>query len=60
LGLCGEGFDPRKSSIDVYATKTYCIKLWGPDKAHNGFKWKVNGNLQEIETRIKEFNSVIY
>jgi hypothetical protein len=27
LGLCGEGFDPRKFSIVAYATKAYCIKL---------------------------------
>ncbi len=60
MGLCGEGFDPRKSSIDAYAIKEYCIKLWGTYKRHNGFKWKVDGNPLEIETRIKEFNSVIY
>jgi len=60
LGLCGEGFDPRKFSIDAYATKTYCIKLWGLYKGHNGFKWKVDGNPPKIEIRIKEFNNVIY
>jgi hypothetical protein len=60
LGLCGKGFDPRKSSIDIYATKVNCVKPWGPHKGHNGCKWKVDGNPPEIETRIKEFNSVIY
>ncbi len=37
LGLCGEGFDPRKSSIDAYAIKEYCIKLWGTYKKAQWF-----------------------
>lgn len=49
LGLCGEGRDPQKSSIDEYATKAECIKLWGPRKGHNGFKFKVDGNPLELE-----------
>jgi len=43
LGLCGEELDLQKSSIDEYATKAECIKLWGPKKGHNGFKFKVDG-----------------
>jgi hypothetical protein len=60
LGLCGKGFDPRKSSVDAYATEAECVKLWGLHKGHNGFKWKVDGNLLEIESIIKKFNNVIY
>ncbi len=59
LGLCGKGFDPRKSSVIVYATKEKCVKLWGPHKGHNGCKWKVDGNPLEIEVRIKKLNNVI-
>jgi len=29
-------------------------------RGHNGFKWKLDGDLIEIEARIKELNNVIY
>jgi len=51
LGLCGKSFDPRKSSIDTYAIEVECVKLWGPHKGYNGFKWKVDVNPPEIEAR---------
>ncbi len=36
LGLCGEGLDPQKSSIDEYATKAECIKYEVPRKGTMG------------------------
>ncbi len=60
LGLCGEGIDPRKSNIDEFATKADCVKLWGPRKGHNGFKFKVDDNLLKLKARIKELNGIIY
>jgi hypothetical protein len=34
--------------------------LWGPKKGHNGFKFKVDDNLLELEAKIKELNGIIY
>jgi hypothetical protein len=60
LWLCGEGLEPRKFGINEYATKVEWIKLWGPKKGHNRFKFKVDGNPLELKAKIKHLNSVIY
>ncbi len=60
LGLCGKGLDPRKFNIDEFAIEANCVKLWGPRKGHNGFKFKVDGNLLEVEAKIKQLNGIIY
>jgi len=60
LRLCGEGLNPQKYGIDGYVTKVECIKLWGPKKRHNGFKFKVDGNPLELREKIRHLNIVIY
>lgn len=60
LRLCGEGLNPQKYGIDGYVTKIECIKLWGPRKWHNGFKFKVDGNPPELKAKIRHLNIVIY
>ncbi len=49
LGLCGKGLGPRKFNINEFAIKADYVKLWGPRKGHNGFKFKLMATLQSLK-----------